>query len=84
MFFVYVLKSKKDGHCYVGSTSDLKKRFREHNAGMVQSTQARIPFEIVYFEGYRSEKDARIREKKLKLRSRAFEQLRKRISSSLS
>ena len=31
MFYTYVLKSKKDQQLYVGSTNDLKKRFKEHN-----------------------------------------------------
>jgi len=38
MFYVYVLKSKKDGRWYTGSTSDLKKRFNEHNEGKVPAT----------------------------------------------
>ena len=83
MNYVYVLKSSVDNNMYIGSTTDLKRRFREHNNGMVKSTKDRRPFEIVYYESYKSEKDARIREHNLKLRSRAFQQLKKRISNSL-
>ncbi|MBU4511303.1 hypothetical protein KJ830_09700 [bacterium] len=50
---------------------------------MVISTKSRRPFELIYYEAYKSEKDARNREKQLKLRSRAFAQLKKRISESL-
>lgn len=32
MFYVYILKSKKDGCLYIGSTNDLKRCFKEHNA----------------------------------------------------
>ncbi len=83
MFYVYVLKSKKDGLLYTGSTNDLRKRFSDHNNGKVFSTKTRRPFEIVYYESYKAEKDARKREMNLKLRSRAFTQLKKRIENSV-
>lgn len=83
MFYVYVLRSKKDGENYIGSTNDLRRRFKEHNEGEVFSTKSRAPFEIVYYEAYKAEKDARRRESNLKLRSRAFAQLKRRLCASL-
>ena len=83
MFYVYILKSRKDLQLYTGSTDDLRRRFKEHNEGKVFSTKSRRPFEIVYYEAYKSEHDARKRESSLKLRSRAFTQLKKRIESSV-
>ena len=82
MFYVYVLKSKKDRNLYIGSTNNLRKRLRLHNEGKVFSTMSRRPFELVYYEAYKSEHDARKRESNLKLRSRAFAQLKKRIYES--
>ncbi len=32
MYYVYVLKSKKSNELYTGCTSDLVKRFKEHNS----------------------------------------------------
>lgn len=84
MFYIYILRSQKDNKLYTGSTNDLKRRFREHNLGLVFSTKNRIPFELIYYEAYKSEHDARHREKNLKLRSRALAQLKKRIITSLS
>ena len=84
MYYLYVLKSKKDGNCYVGSTNDLKKRFALHNEGRVLSTKSRRPFDLIYCEAYKNETDARRREQNLKLKSRAYQQLRKRIVESLS
>lgn len=72
MFYVYAIKSKVDKDLYVGSTNDLRRRFKEHNDGKVFSTKRRGPFELAYYEAYKSEKDARKREHNLKLRSRAF------------
>lgn len=83
MFYVYIIKSKKDNGFYTGSTNDLKRRMKEHNNGLVLSTKSRTPFELVYYEAYKSESDARHREKNLKLRSRALAQLRKRIKESI-
>ena len=66
MFYTYVLKSQADGKFYTGFTNDLKRRLNEHNTGRVVSTKRRIPFELVYYEACRNEKDAIVREKYLK------------------
>ena len=84
MFYVYILKSKKDNKFYTGSTNNLRRRMNEHNSGLVFSTKSRVPFELVYYEAYKSESDARHREKNLKLRSRAFAQLKNRIKESIA
>jgi putative endonuclease len=83
MYYVYLLKSRKDGKLYIGSTSRLNIRIKEHNEGLVFSTKGRRPLEVIYFECYKSEKDARKREKNLKLFSRAYYALKKRIVNSL-
>ena len=80
---MYLLRSKRDGDLYIGSSNDLKKRLLEHNNGLVFSTKHRIPFEIIYYEAYRFEEDARHREHNLKLRANAYNQLKRRISKSL-
>jgi len=83
MFYVYLIQSKKDKELYIGFTNDLKKRLLEHNKGLNFSTKHRIPFELIYFEAYKSEEDARHREHNLKLRANALNQLKRRISKSL-
>ncbi|MCL0062568.1 hypothetical protein M1N67_03945 [Peptococcaceae bacterium] len=42
-----------------------------------------MPVELIYYEAYKSEEDARKRESNLKLKSKAFAQLKKRIKNSL-
>ncbi len=66
VYYVYVLKSKKDGNFYVGCTGNLRKRLAEHNNGDVLSTRYRVPFELMYYEASRSKSDALHREKYLK------------------
>ena len=83
MFFVYILRSKKDKKLYIGFTKDLKHRIQEHNSGLNKSTKFRRPFELIYYEAYKSEEDAKEREEMLKLFGRALGGLKRRISSSL-
>ena len=66
MYYTYVLKSKKDEKFYIGFTENLKRRFEEHNKGLVASTRIRRYFILVYYEACLTEKDAVKREKYFK------------------
>jgi len=83
MFYVYVLKSKKDKKCYFGSTINLKQRLKLHNDGRIFSTKYRRPLTLVYYEAYLSEKDARRREQMLKNYGQGITNIYKRIANSL-
>lgn len=83
MFYVYVLKSKKDNKLYIGYTNNLKKRVYQHNKGKNFSTAYRKPFSLVYYEAFKSQKDATTREKQLKKFKSSYGQLKKRILNSL-
>ncbi len=83
MFHVYMLKSAKREKLYIGVTSNLTKRIKEHNAGVSQSTKPYIPWLLVYYESYRSAKDARDREFKLKHYGQTFRRLKERLADSL-
>lgn len=80
MHYVYLLKSKKDSKFYIGCTSDLKRRFREHNGGLVDSTKNRRPLDLFYYEAYNNIKSAEERERKLKEFGSAYSGLVKRLS----
>lgn len=84
MYYVYVLKSERDKNGYIGSTPDLRRRVAEHQRGKVTSTKPRLPLSLVYYEAYKSKVDALRREKSLKLKSRAYAQLRRRLIESLA
>jgi putative endonuclease len=66
MFFVYVLKSCKNGRMYVGSTNNLQRRLYQHNHGQNISTRSKGPYIIVYNESYFSRNEAVQREHYLK------------------
>ena len=44
MYLVYILKSLKDNHLYIGRTNNIKRRLAEHNRGAVSATKYRMPF----------------------------------------
>ena len=62
MFYIYVLKSQKDGNLYIGSSGDLKTRVKAHNSGKVRSTKGRKPLVLVYYESYLTKTEARGKE----------------------
>ena len=66
MYYVYILKSGLDEHLYIGYTTDLRKRIRHHQNGEVPSTKFRLPFELIFYEAYKSMADAKRKEKYLK------------------
>jgi len=66
LFYVYVLQSIKGDNLYIGYTTDLRKRLKEHNRGIVFSTKPYLPWKLIHYEAYRNEKDAKRREKFLK------------------
>jgi len=66
MFYVYILFSKKDKQLYTGFSDNLKSRYKAHVEGYVKATKHRRPLELIYYEAYFSEQDARQREKYLK------------------
>ena len=66
MYYVYVLRSRKDKQFYTGFTRDLRIRLKKHNEGQVSSTRFRCPFELLYYEAYTDQRDAIRREKYLK------------------
>lgn len=79
MHYVYVLQSKLNDQLYVGSTNDLKARFKLHNGGKITSTKRYKPWKLLYYEAYDSEDLARTREKGLKYNGNAVRELKKRI-----
>ena len=50
MFYVYIIYSKKHKRLYIGQSTNVKRRFIEHNKGKVRSTKAYTPYEIIYEE----------------------------------
>jgi putative endonuclease len=65
MYYVYFLQLV-NGDVYKGSTEDLKRRFKEHTDGKVESTKNYRPMKLIGYEAYVLKTDALRREKFLK------------------
>lgn len=65
MYYCYILQLKNNKY-YIGSSSDLKNRIREHNYGHVKTTKNLSPVKLVYYSAFISKKNALDFEKYLK------------------
>ncbi|RLD40864.1 MAG: GIY-YIG nuclease family protein [Bacteroidetes bacterium] len=65
-YFVYVLKSTKDGRLYKGMTNNIKRRIYEHSIGKHKSTRPYRPWNLVFTKELNSREEARELEKWLK------------------
>ena len=59
MYYVYILLSSKSHIFYFGSTNNLEKRLELHNEGNVSSTKSHIPWKLVWYCAFETEKQAR-------------------------
>lgn len=72
-FVVYILKCS-DGTLYIGKTTDLEKRLKQHNGelkGGAKYTRARNPVQLAYNETFSDHKSCAQREYELKQLSRS-------------
>ncbi|MFC3195985.1 GIY-YIG nuclease family protein, partial [Parapedobacter deserti] len=50
MYYVYAIRSERDGRIYVGITSDIERRVLQHNKGKTKSTKGYVPWKLIYAE----------------------------------
>ncbi|MEK7120098.1 MAG: GIY-YIG nuclease family protein, partial [Patescibacteria group bacterium] len=62
-YYIYAIKSYKDGRLYVGISRNPESRLIEHNSGMTKSTKPFRPWKIVFKRFIGDRKSARIEEK---------------------
>jgi len=63
---VYILKSLKFNHYYIGQTNNLDQRLARHNAGLEYWTKRYRPWSVIYKETYKTRQEATMRERYLK------------------
>lgn len=70
MFYTYLARCS-DNTLYTGYCKDINEREETHNAGEgAKYTRARLPIEIIYFEGFKTKSEAMKREYAIKQLSR--------------
>lgn len=81
MYYVYLLRSSKNGKYYIGQTSNLRLRFSEHNRGLNQSSKSGVKWKLVYYEAYPTRQEAIVRERKLKHHGKGLSEIKRRLTS---
>ncbi len=67
MFYVYILECQQDKSWYIGYTSDLERRIKDHQSGYgCRTTSMKKDWKLIYYEAYLEKQDAIGREKFLK------------------
>ncbi len=77
MYYVYILKHPTEDRIYIGFSTDLRSRVKEHRT-------LHPKWRLAYYEAYASEADARARERRLKHYGNVQQLLKKRIMRSLT
>jgi len=75
MHYVYLLRDKNNKSLYIGYSNNIGKRLKQH-----QSRNKNL--ELIYYESYLKESDARTRERKLKIFGSAYKGLKQRLNIS--
>lgn len=84
MYYVLILKNKNTGRLNIEYTNlNPEERLMLHNLEEIEKTRNFLPLEIVYYEAFKSKKDAISRKNSLKLYGNAWAQLKRRIERSL-
>ena len=65
-YYIYAIKSGKDGRIYVGLSKNPNKRLGQHNKGKTSSTKPWRPWNLIYKKSFESRPEARKEEKRLK------------------
>lgn len=65
-YYVYTFLSKKDNKLYTGFTTNLTQRITEHFNGFVTATKHRRPLQLIHYEYFVNQTDAKARERFLK------------------
>jgi predicted GIY-YIG superfamily endonuclease len=59
MFYTYVLLSSKSHIFYFGSTKNIKTRLKLHNSGKVVSTKPHLPWDLIWYGAFQTEKEVK-------------------------
>ncbi len=72
-FYVYILTSKRNGTLYIGVTSNLAQRIRQHKSNQSEGFCKKYNVrQLVYFEQHDTAENAITREKQLKKWNRTW------------
>ncbi len=79
---IYYIRSLKSGKFYLGSTTNLYRRFNQHNDNKSQYTKNKGPWELIACELFLTYEEAKKREHVLKRNLRMLRYFKKRALAS--
>jgi len=82
MYYFYIIQSLKNKKLYIGQTADLKKRLNEHNSGKNLSTKPYIPYEVIFYSGFKNKVDCISCEKYFKTTA-GWKRIKKMLQNTL-
>ena len=59
MFYTYILRSSKSHIFYYGHTSNLRRRIKQHNNGVMRATKPHTPWKLVWYCAFETLKQAK-------------------------
>lgn len=59
MYYTYILLSSKSHIFYYGYTHDIRQRLSQHNSGTMKATSPHIPWKLVWYCAFETEKEAK-------------------------
>ncbi len=84
MYYVYLLKSRKNGKYYIGHTKNLKERILRHNTDFDKRryTYGRGPWSLVFYEVFNTRSEAMRHERFLKT-GKGREYIKNKVGDSI-
>lgn len=76
MYYVYIIWNKVKRSPYIGFANNLEQRLKQH--------KLTNDIELIYYEAYKYEEEARQRERKLKMYGSAWRGLKQRLQISFN
>ena len=76
MYYVYIIWDKVKRSSYIGFTNSLEQRLKQHKLTK--------DIELIYYEAYKHEEEARQRERRLKMHGSAWRGLKQRLNISFN
>ncbi|HTY39780.1 MAG TPA: GIY-YIG nuclease family protein [Candidatus Paceibacterota bacterium] len=58
MYYVYLLRSEKDGTFYTGFSENLARRLKEHNRQLATYTSTKAPVKLVWYSCFENKEKA--------------------------
>jgi len=77
--YIYLIRSRLDGSCYVGWTTDVARRLVEHNAGLSSFSRRKRAWQLIGVERCANPTTTKARERALKRSLRQMWLFKKRM-----